>query len=341
MPSTRSQAVHETRSTPEMTSTSQGESVSDVHRARVPEIPSTHSESVSQSSRTQTEWRPISNDDAATLFNHLLNRIQSVTSSVVEEIPKPEYSGLAYENPQEFIDDLEEYLSAKNVSTGRRRVQTALTCLKGDARRRIEPLVTLGLQWDEFPAKILSLFDDDATKRRILVGYLSTAQKTTESAETFIRGKQLLANRVDPRASPAETVSTICELLLPQIRLQLRGTTIETVGKLIEVANLIEEDLRQVNRTTDNRRTYNPPPNTNRSSANATTAPAYHAAHTPQSTFQPDNAGQRELPPCRYCPARHLHRDCPVLRAQRTREREDTSRQPAPVQGNGPQAGIV
>lgn len=199
------------------------------------------------SSRTgRTGWRPHETEEA---FHNLLTRLGNATpQNLVEEVPRPEYSGRPHEDPHAFLLDLEDYVASRNPTTDRRRVLLALACLKDEARRRLEPLVSLGLRWDEFRPKLLALFDDDATRRRITLTYLGTPQKAGESAEEFIRTKQLLAQRINPRTAQADLINTIRDLLQPQIRLYLRGAQLTTVADLIQEASAVEDDLRQLPR---------------------------------------------------------------------------------------------
>lgn len=60
--------------------------------------------------------------------------------------------------------------------TDRRKTTLALSCLRGEAHRCFEPLVHLGLRWEEFGPCLLAYFDDDTTRCRINLSFLGTAQ---------------------------------------------------------------------------------------------------------------------------------------------------------------------
>lgn len=70
---------------------------------------------------------------------------------------------------------LEKYLKFQNTTTDRRKVALVLSCLKGEAHHRFETFVHLGLGWEEFRPRLLTYFDDDATRRRITLSFLRTA----------------------------------------------------------------------------------------------------------------------------------------------------------------------
>lgn len=274
-----------------------------------PEETGIHSDTSSRTDRTG--WRPTETEAA---FQSLLSRLAQATPAPMEDVPRPEYSGRQHEDPRAFLADLEDFLASRHITTDRRKVRMALSCLKDEALRRMEPLVALGLQWEEFRPRLLSFFDDDATRRRITLAYLGTEQKANESAEQFIRTKQLLANRVDARIPQTDLVQTIRDLLLPQIRLYLRGVKPTTVTALIEEATAVEEDLKRLPRTdpAPSRRSAPTPPTRDRDPGPRRDHDAAPPAANPQ---------QERIPPqCWYCPERHFHRQCPVLRQRRAAE---------------------
>lgn len=136
-------------------------------------------------SRTErTGWRPT---DTEAAFHSLLTQLAAaMPTNAVEEVPRPEFCGQPHEDPHVFLAEFfEEYLTFRNTTADRRKTAMALSCLKGEAHRRMEPLVHLGLRWEEFQQRLLAYFDNEVTRCRITLAYLGTTQKTGEPANNL------------------------------------------------------------------------------------------------------------------------------------------------------------
>lgn len=61
------------------------------------------------------------------------------------------------------MTDLDQYIQGKHAIHSHTKLRLALPCLYGP----FEPLITLGLQWQEFEPKILSLYDSRSARTQV------------------------------------------------------------------------------------------------------------------------------------------------------------------------------
>ncbi|CAB0040091.1 unnamed protein product [Trichogramma brassicae] len=196
----------------------------------------------------------------------------------------PEYHGLDYEDPNQYLTKCEEYCTALQIPEGQ-RVAALQKGLKDAADKWWQCYKPMGLTYARFAELLRARFDSQSTKSSLVAKLYGTAQGEKENVGTFLQRKYMLYLRLRPNEDEATKVSTLRELLRPSIRKSLRAHTLANFAELLTHAQEIEND--------ENDERQQP-----------------KAKNKESETKEPPK-GEKRLPRCWYCPERHLNKDCP------------------------------
>lgn len=214
------------------------------------------------------------------------------------------FAGMDHEDPQTFLSQCEQYFTnaAIEPAVWSRMVTT---CLMERAAKWYELYHGLALPWSKFSALIKQHFAGVAALNKLQIKLYAAKQEEKEAVGVFLQKKYLLALRMLPTADEEQITSLLLESLKPSIRKVLRAAKISTFEDLVERALQAEADEAD----------------------EATRKPS--ASRAAPAAAQPGNlvsatTAPRSPPQCHYCPGRHFHRDCPILK----------TRQPDAIPGN-------
>ncbi|XP_033213829.1 activity-regulated cytoskeleton-associated protein-like [Belonocnema kinseyi] len=213
-----------------------------------------------------------------------------------------------HEDPEAFLNHCEVNFTEASIepSLWSRMVTKSLT---EKASKWYEVYKTLSLPWAKFRTLLTQHFAGVSALNKLHIKLYSTKQEEREATGIFLQKKYLLALRLLPLAPEDQIISLLLEALIPSIKKVLRAANITTFEELVERAVQAEADETEGNPQKAARE--QPAKNTTMSGTSLTGAEA-------------KSAPTRPPPQCHYCPGRHLHRDCPVIK----------SRQAAAVPGN-------
>ena len=214
------------------------------------------------------------------------------------ETSPPTFSGLDHEDPTIFLKECENYFSQATIEPAQwsRMVHNSL---KDSASKWWEVYKNLNLPWSKFRDLLTQRFAGNTTLMRLKAKLYSSKQQERESVGVFLQQKYLLALRLQPTASEADTVALLLESLRPSLKKVLRAAPIESFSDLLDRAIQAEADESEESAPRKESREL---PKIKPSSVDNQVAPAKSDSHLP--------------PPCHHCPGRHYHRYCPVFQSK-------------------------
>ena len=109
---------------------------------------------------SSTQWRPTTQQESSGEHDRLVELIAASTQAAIRAVTQqrsgqcdartlPTFSGLEWEDPAYFLDELEECLERNQVAE-RDLVRTALNQLGGEAKRTFEPFRSVKLDFNTF-----------------------------------------------------------------------------------------------------------------------------------------------------------------------------------------------
>ena len=225
-------------------------------------------------------------------FNDWLSLIRAFQSPAP---PMPEYSGRNHEDPQKFLNDCERHFSQARMDPGI-WTQMVEKGLKGQAQTWWASFRGLSFSWEKFKEQLLAKFNSVTAIMQLQATLYSRRQGEKEAVAVFLQEQYLLAQRLCPTMTDVQVTTLLLEAIKPTLRRLIRARNPVTFATLLDYATQAERD-------------------------EADCAPRKETSKKEDAKSQPiQEAGQRQsnersLPPCRFCPDRHLHKDCPVLAA--------------------------
>lgn len=249
-------------------------------------------------SRASDEGSAASSPDAVALAEKMLQAMQQLTVSRPPPRRPPTFSGDDCECPNQFLERAEKNLRDRQVHEGD-FVHETLPLLKGAAGKYIARFNTEYLEWEELQKLLRSKYGSSDVLRNLQLKFFGDIQPSREPVVQFIHRKYLVHRRLFPEKSDEEAAADLRQVLQPELRARVRGFKFSTVAELTDLCEEIEGDLSK--------------------------------AEGPKA----ERRQQSLLPPCRHCPGKHWHRDCPVIQGQgnwRT-----AGRNPAPAAGSSQQ----
>ncbi|XP_033229286.1 activity-regulated cytoskeleton-associated protein-like [Belonocnema kinseyi] len=205
-----------------------------------------------------------------------------------------------HEDPEAFLNHCEVYFTEASIeqSLWSRMVTKSLT---EKADKWYEVYKTLSLPWAKFRTLLTQHSAGVATLNKLHIKLYSTKQEEREATGIFLQKKYLLALRLLPLAPEGQIVSLLLEALKPSIKKVLRAANIATFEELVERAVQAEADESEEN---PRRASRDPPAKNGTTTTNST------------SNVEANSAPARPPPQCHYCPGRHFHGECPVIKAR-------------------------
>lgn len=221
------------------------------------------------------------------------------------DVPHPTFAGLDHEDPDTFLSQCEHFFTEAAIepSLWSRMVAKSLT---DKAAKWYELYRNLSLPWAKFRALLKQHFAGVSALNKLHVKLYANKQEEKEAVGVFLQRKYLLALRLLPTTPEAQIVSLLLETIKPSIKKVLRAATIDSFEDLVERAVQAETDEAE--------ETLRKP----------ATAHNKSPINTQQPTARESTTAPRPPPQCHYCPGRHFHRDCPILK----------TRQPDAIPGN-------
>ena len=178
--------------------------------------------------------------------------------------------------------------------------RTAVTALRGEAEKWWTCYEALEFDWDTFQNLLLCRFDNAAILSRLHAQLFSRKQGDRENSSLFLQQKYLLYQRLRGGDPEVNKVTTLLELLRPNLRMAIRPYHPQTLSELMTRVLETECDLAELTPRMPKR-----------------DEPKSDTKAPPKSSLEgPKN------PKCWHYPEYHLNKDCPV-RNQRQQEREN------------------
>lgn len=207
----------------------------------------------------------------------------------------PTFGGDLVENPERFIQACETSFRDSKMDI-LDWPWLAQEQLRGAAAAFWQPYAVMYPTWQLFCEKLLKKYNNEAVLGKVSVEFYSRYQTSQENPEAFLTRKNQLYRRLFPADEE------IPKGLLPLLREQLRdiyqpyliGVNFTSLDHLMEVASLLDTKLAFSPKYVNPR----------------ISAPANQNRPAPKPSVE---VTAPMAPQCRYCPERHLHKDCPVL----------------------------
>ena len=170
-------------------------------------------------------------------------------------------------------------------------VEAVAECLSGAAAQWFKS-VKYRINWLQFQEELLLQFDGVDAKARLKIELFSKVQKADETCANFIRGKQLLATRLNDN-TPQEILTAVCrQLMKTDINQCLSYPYPATFLELIRATSAIEVQQAE-----------------NKKQRKASSS----APKTEEAPRRPPGP-----PKCWFCPEFHLNKDCPQRQSKTT-----------------------
>lgn len=247
-----------------------------------------------------------------TIFTRLTDTFAAALRQVATEhtlrtngnkaVPPPEFRGLEHESAQLFIEKIEDYFHANNITDYPTKLAIIIDQLKGEAQRWFEPYKFLITQYATFTERLRTKFDSVESITQATARLYGDKQPPGESVAVFITKKMCIFNRVDNGKPEVIKTGIVLDQLRPEIRSRLRGQHIMSLEELVTVASQIERDLQDI-------------PHSHSSSNNTERRQQEpKRANSPVPVESYVNRNRTGPPsPCRFCPGNqwHYHSECP------------------------------
>lgn len=251
----------------------------------------------------QPLWRPTNeatipdtNDQLAQALRQLATVLQDNTSRRTPRFNQ-KYGGTDWEDPNYFLEEMENHF--RRYGTPEEDwVNEAANHLEGQALQWRRNYRMLTMTYGAFKERLLNKFDNQAERCKIRTKLYGQEQGSTP-AEIFITQKTALFHRVAKETPERDMVQTIMELLRPEVRLIIRGRSIQTINQLVCAAADTEADLRVTNR--------NKAPELDQPQQQLQIRESRFTSRAAQQ----QQVTQRPPYPCTYCQGNHFHQDCP------------------------------
>ena len=163
------------------------------------------------------------------------------------------------------------------------------------------PYKSFNLPWEQFKELFPNKYANQSVENGLRISLFSRKQGQKKSTAIFLQKKYLLARRLCPQNTEEELVGTILEILRVSIKRVIRVADPKTFTDLMESGTQAEADEieRQPSKTKE---------------------------ESTRKQISSNHVQEVRLPACHHCPARHFHRDCPILEQRRTNPTENERR---------------
>jgi len=162
------------------------------------------------------------------------------------------FSGTETKDPRLFLLELRRFFARGHIDDPMEQTHQALERLQGRAASWGNNFKIFPIPFREFARRLLETFDSTESQVKVRAQFYGQKQSSGETADSFIARKRALSARMTFRdqLSEEKIVSTIITQLLPDLRSRLRFAKIRTCEELLSAAELLENDLREIQRFT-------------------------------------------------------------------------------------------
>ncbi|KAG5869538.1 hypothetical protein JTB14_018670 [Gonioctena quinquepunctata] len=172
---------------------------------------------------------------------------QSLSSNKrIDKQRLPTFPGVDTEDPRLFLRKLTRELQKFSIPIDE-WVNFITGQLRGEALQWSSLYSGLYTNWGFFENRFYNKYDNSWIKSKLISKLYGQAQGKSEKVDLFIGTKLALANRLIPDIREHDLVNIIIELLLPRIKVCLRGLYIFDIETLCRFCNEIEADLNAAN----------------------------------------------------------------------------------------------
>lgn len=220
-----------------------------------------------------------------------------------------EFHGLPYEDPVVFSNDLETFFATAHTPE-REKARIAASLLKNEASKWYGIYQNLNWPWETFRERLLAEYNAPCVLANSRTDLYGRHQTVSEPVMLFLEEKVRLAARLQPELQAQELVALLIELLHPRIQRFIYAAAPRTVQDLLSHARLTEKSFKADTAAKTSKAVNQPA--TEDTAKNTVPAAPRTAPRAAPHTAPP--AYNRQPPKCHFCPGRHYHRDCPVLR---------------------------
>ncbi|KAL1447152.1 hypothetical protein WDU94_013887 [Cyamophila willieti] len=234
----------------------------------------------------------------------------------------PLFYGKDEENPNAFIQKFSLTINTCNIPTHLWK-NTLRNQLRNSALQWYDRNVERFTDFSTFVDLFLQKYDSKLALTKLKATFYGQQQSATESAENFVSNKITLYKRLFPDHSESDMILDIIELLHPNTKVHLQMIP-QTIDALLQRLEIIDKANKHKTGTIGTHETYQKHQNVNSSPKNHSNSNNQNPSNPNGFPSYQNNTGYQ--PKCRYCPANHYHRDCPVLQ-QRKQQFNDLSHQ--------------
>lgn len=154
------------------------------------------------------------------------------------------FAGKPDECPRRYLDQIQDYLAVRGTPLDRFRPVVKIT-KEGAAEEWLRRVTSSRLSWEMFVVLFLRKYDCAAVRAKYREQLFNRPQGPNEEAHEFIIEKWGLFERLEPHISVKESVQLLAGQLEPATRAILRDKAFTSLEHLVEVAGLVERDLRK------------------------------------------------------------------------------------------------
>ncbi len=161
------------------------------------------------------------------------------------------FSGLAHEDPVEFVQDILAYCKENDLGNEDAK-RVLLGRVKGDAKEFVKKQCEKRIPFEDILHKLVLHYNSHEKLAHAATIFYTEKQTTHEDVESFALRKQALYKRIHPSGSLRDLMSAVIERLRPELRIHLRLAHFVDLEDLIARSSKIELDLGEISQNTVN-----------------------------------------------------------------------------------------
>lgn len=245
----------------------------------------------------------------------------------------PQFHGKDEDNPLEFLNNFQSTLKTYNIPMDTWKA-IMRNQLQHSARSWYDRNSNRFTSFPIFCDLFKHQYNNSTVQTRLKAQFYSNQQMLTENSVNFINAKLKAHKRLFPHQSEDDAIECLIQLLNPQVQVHLLQTP-HSIDDLLLKLEIIDKarkiEPERIKSSNKPERSENP-----KFYATSDGKPTFQKSSTFTNTLQDDKRNYQYpnfVPNCRFCPERHFHKDCPVLKNSKER-REMNS--PANATNNSP-----
>lgn len=246
----------------------------------------------------------------------------------------PQFYGKDEDNPLEFINKFTSTLQTYNIPMETWKA-VMRNQLQHSARSWFDRNSSRFTSFQIFCDLFKQQYNNSTVQTRLKAQFYSNQQSLTESSVNFINAKLKTHRRLFPNQPENDAIEDLMQLLNPQVQVHLLQTPSNIDDlllklEIIDKARKVDPDASKPVTKPD--KLEQPKPKTIPENKPVFQKSSSNIPFGDKKTTQYTNF----VPNCRFCPERHFHKDCPVLKNQRERRElnpfpQTTNNSPAPI----------